>query len=218
MGKLTFLFVGFEKKAIKTIKPLLNHPYINYRFEATYERGGENYLFILSAGLDNICQIVERIKSDKKNKYNNILLYTGIDEKLILGCYKQGITDFINKDLPKNIIKAKLLHYADYKKKRKKSSAKIRLGNVTINTKKRKVTRKGAEVNLTKTEYDILSLLTTDMNKIYSRDEIYQYVWGKNIVVGERTLDVHMNNLRKKIGKSKIKTRKGIGFMVNTEL
>ncbi len=217
MSKQTFLFLGFDKKTIKSIKPLLNHQTLEYLFLDIFEKGIEVNLIVLSADNENVCQILSKIKSDKKNKNTNVLLYTSINEKLILNCYQQGISDFIDKDLPKTIIQAKFLYYADCKKRSKKSS-KIRIGNLTINIKKRKVTRKGNEVNLTKTEYDILSLLTTDMNKIYSRDEIYQFVWGKNIVVGERTLDVHMNNLRKKIGKSKIKTRKGIGFMMNTEL
>ncbi len=166
MSKQTFLLIGFDKKTMKMLKPLLNLPSIDYRFEDKYEKGDDYHLIVLSADLENICQMLSKIKSDKKKKYSNILLYTGVDEELILNCYHQGISDFIDKNLPKSIIKAKLLHYAECKKKRKKSASKIRIGNLTINTKKRKVTRKGLEVNLTKTEYDILSLLTTDMNKI----------------------------------------------------
>jgi two-component system alkaline phosphatase synthesis response regulator PhoP len=218
MSKQTFLFLGFDKKSTKFIKPLLNNKVVDYTFSNNYNKGLELNLIVINAENENSCHFLEEIKSDKKNKNTNVLLYTSIDEKHILNCYKMGISDFIDKNLPESIIKAKLMHYVDCRKRNKKSSSKIKIGNLTVNIKKRKVTRKGVEVNLTKTEYDILSLLTTDQSKIYSRDEIYQYVWGKTIVVGERTLDVHMNNLRKKIGKSKIRTRKGIGFMINTEL
>jgi DNA-binding response OmpR family regulator len=220
MSKQTFLFIGFDKKSSKFFKTILDNKTINFSFVEKYNKNETNdiNLIVLNAEYDKTCLILSDIRSDKKRKDTSVLLYTKIDEKYILNCYKSGISDFIDKKLPSGIIRAKLTYYINYKKKSKKSSLKIKIGNVTINTKKRKVTRKGAEINLTKTEYDILTLLTTDRSKIYSRDEIYQYVWGKTIIVGERTLDVHMNNLRKKIGKNKIKTRKGIGFMINPEL
>ena len=89
---------------------------------------------------------------------------------------------------------------------------------MVINPKKNKVTKKGSELDLTKIELELLKLLVSDRSKIFTRQEIYHQIWGDDIIVGDRTLDVHMNNLRKKIGKDIIITKKGIGFGINPML
>ena len=148
-----------------------------------------------------------------------VFLVTPINETLLLQCFQNGIDDFIDENWTDELIKAKISAFFYCRKKFKKDAGKkIRIGNLTINPKKRKVLRKGKELSLTKIEYEILTLLAKDMEKIFSREEIYEHIWGRKIIVGERTLDVHMNNLRKKIGKNKIRTKKGVGFGINTGL
>lgn len=61
-------------------------------------------------------------------------------------------------------------------------------------------------------EFELLALLASKTNKVFTRDEIYSSVWGDNIIVGDRTIDVHIRKLREKIGNDLIKTVKGVGY------
>ena len=100
------------------------------------------------------------------------------------------------------------------KRKRKEGglAQTISLGDLKIFPEERKVTKKSTEVELTKKEFDLLMLLATKPGKVFVREEIYSRIWGNEIVVGDRTLDVHVRNLREKIGEKNIKTSKGTGY------
>jgi two-component system alkaline phosphatase synthesis response regulator PhoP len=65
---------------------------------------------------------------------------------------------------------------------------------------------------LPRKEFELLSLLTSKPGKVFTRDEILEKVWGTDIVVGDRTIDVHVRKLREKLGEECIKTVKGIGY------
>jgi len=68
------------------------------------------------------------------------------------------------------------------------------------------------EMVLPRKEFELLSLLVSKPGKVFTREEIYFSVWGENVVVGDRTIDVHIRKLREKIGNEHIKTLKGIGY------
>lgn len=70
----------------------------------------------------------------------------------------------------------------------------------------------GEEVTLPKKEFELLTLLYSKPQKVFSREEIFNTVWGSNVIVGERTIDVHIRKLREKIGDKYIKTVKGVGY------
>ncbi len=217
MNVINILPVGFSKKGISKLQKNLGNSFsiINTNSPASLKK---LHLILINWKSEEVCNEVNKYTQEKQTNSLPVLLYTPINETLILQCFQQGIADFIDDNLSNEIIKAKLKALVNYHKKINSGKKKIKIGSVTINPKKRKVTRKGKEVDLTKIEYDILNLLASDRTKIYSRDEIYEHIWGRNVIVGERTLDVHMNNLRKKIGKNKIKTKKGIGFGINPDL
>ena len=70
----------------------------------------------------------------------------------------------------------------------------------------------GQEVILPKKEFELLALLHSKPQKVFTRDEIYQAIWGDEIVVGDRTIDVHIRKLREKLGEDYIRTVKGVGY------
>ncbi len=70
----------------------------------------------------------------------------------------------------------------------------------------------GAEIILPKKEFELLALLHSKPQKVFTRDEIYQAIWGDEIVVGDRTIDVHIRKLREKLGEDYIRTVKGVGY------
>ncbi|MDR1861376.1 MAG: response regulator transcription factor [Bacteroidales bacterium] len=88
----------------------------------------------------------------------------------------------------------------------------VTIGNLVID-KERYLVKKGkSEMILPRKEFELLSLLVSKPGKVFTRDEIYCNVWGDNVVVGDRTIDVHIRKLREKIGNEHIRTLKGVGY------
>lgn len=88
----------------------------------------------------------------------------------------------------------------------------IRSGDLVIDKERYLVLLKGQEIFLPRKEFELLSLLISKPYKVFSREEIFDRVWGDNIVVGDRTIDVHIRKLREKLGDDLIKTVKGVGY------
>lgn len=88
----------------------------------------------------------------------------------------------------------------------------IRIGNLTIDKEKVLVFKDKEAISLAKKEFELLSLLASKPGKVFSREEIFKNVWGNDVIVGNRTIDVHVRKVREKIGSAYIKTIKGIGY------
>lgn len=88
----------------------------------------------------------------------------------------------------------------------------ITIGNLLIDKERYLIRIGDNEMILPRKEFELLSLLVSKPGKVFTREEIYFSVWGENVVVGDRTIDVHIRKLREKIGNSHIKTLKGIGY------
>lgn len=88
----------------------------------------------------------------------------------------------------------------------------IKLGDLVIDKEKYTVINGGVELALPRKEFSLLLLLISKPEKVFTRDEIYSAIWGDAIVVGDRTIDVHIRKLREKIGEKYIKTVKGVGY------
>ena len=88
----------------------------------------------------------------------------------------------------------------------------IELGDLVIDKDNFKVTKNGENFLLPKKEFDLLYLLASNTQKVFKREEILDKVWGNDVIVGERTIDVHIRRLREKLGDNSIQTLKGIGY------
>jgi two-component system alkaline phosphatase synthesis response regulator PhoP len=88
----------------------------------------------------------------------------------------------------------------------------VSIGNLIIDKERYLVRLGNEEMILPRKEFELLSLLVSKPGKVFTREEIYFSVWGDNVVVGDRTIDVHIRKLREKIGNDHIKTLKGIGY------
>ena len=97
-----------------------------------------------------------------------------------------------------------------FKEEEVKDSVKI--GNLVINRDEYKIVLKGKEIILPRKEFELLSLLASKPGKVFKRDEILDKVWGNEVIVGGRTIDVHIRKLREKIGDDSFKTIKGVGY------
>lgn len=92
------------------------------------------------------------------------------------------------------------------------SANTVTIGNLIIDKERYLIMKDGEEMILPRKEFELLSLLVSKPGKVFTREEIYYSVWGDNVVVGDRTIDVHIRKLREKIGNDQIKTLKGIGY------
>ena len=127
-----------------------------------------------------------------------------------------GADDYITKPIKPNVLKSKvnalLRRHYKFQNKSKNEELLLVFDELVINTDEFKVTVKEKEVDLAKKEFELLMLLVSKPGKVFQREEILRKVWGKEVIVGDRTIDVHIRKLRKKIGKSYIKTLKGVGY------
>jgi two-component system alkaline phosphatase synthesis response regulator PhoP len=86
------------------------------------------------------------------------------------------------------------------------------VGDIIINREEYKIVKKGIEIILPRKEFELLALLTSKPSKVFKREVILDKVWGNEVVVGGRTIDVHIRKLREKIGEEHFKTVKGVGY------
>lgn len=128
-----------------------------------------------------------------------------------LAGFEAGADDYITKPIkPKLLIsriKALLRRY-----NHSASATPVTLEELQIDLEKYLVIRQGEQITLPRKEFELLALLASKPNKVFTREEIYAKVWGNEVIVGERTIDVHVRRIREKIGLENIKTIKGVGY------
>lgn len=88
----------------------------------------------------------------------------------------------------------------------------VKVGEIIINRDEYKIIQEGEEIILPRKEFELLSLLASRPGKVFKREEILDKVWGNEVIVGGRTIDVHIRKLREKIGDNHFKTVKGVGY------
>ncbi len=88
----------------------------------------------------------------------------------------------------------------------------IQAGDLSISQEKRMVKKAGQDIELPKKEFELLWLLASKPGKVFTREEIFEKIWGPDIIVGQRTIDVHIRKLRAAIGENYVKTVKGVGY------
>jgi two-component system alkaline phosphatase synthesis response regulator PhoP len=86
------------------------------------------------------------------------------------------------------------------------------IGDLLIDRERYMVEKSGTRLELPRKEFELLALLASRPGKVFTRDEILEKVWGNEVIVGDRTIDVHIRKLREKLGEELIKTVKGIGY------
>ncbi|MGM0620529.1 MAG: response regulator transcription factor [Bacteroidota bacterium] len=174
-------------------------------------------LDVMMPEMDGIaaCEEIRKIPT-LNNTIIAFLTARGEDYSQIAG-FEAGADDYITKPVrPKVLIsrvKALLKRTGEsgpvtYNK----DSNTMTIGNLLIDKERYLIRIDDQEMVLPRKEFELLSLLVSKPGKVFTREEIYSSVWGENVVVGDRTIDVHIRKLREKIGSAHIKTLKGIGY------
>ena len=154
-----------------------------------------------------------RILPQLKDTIITFLTARGEDYSQVAG-FEAGADDYITKPIkPKVLVsKIKSLLRRLHNELSKVNSEVVHIGDLTIDREAYKIISKGVEIVLPRKEFELLSLLASKPGKVFKRDEILDKVWGNEVVVGGRTIDVHIRKLREKIGDNSFKTIKGVGY------
>ena len=135
----------------------------------------------------------------------------GEDYSQVAG-FEAGADDYITKPIKPKVLVSKVKALLRRFKNEEAADSTINAGDLIINREEYKIVRGKEEFILPRKEFELLALLASKPGKVFKRDEILDRVWGNEVVVGGRTIDVHIRKLREKIGDEKFKTVKGVGY------
>jgi two-component system, OmpR family, alkaline phosphatase synthesis response regulator PhoP len=159
-------------------------------------------------------EVCRRLREHPDLKRTTITFLTARDEDVSqIRALDVGGDDFITKPIKPQVFisRIKALLRRD-KPEIIEHSHIIRIANLEINKEKVQILRGTEIIDLPKKEFELLLLLVSKPGKVFTREEIYNKIWGSDVIVGDRTIDVHIRKLREKIGVENIKTFKGIGY------
>lgn len=134
-----------------------------------------------------------------------------------LAGFDAGADDYMAKPIKPKILVARVKALLKRQTNDPDSEGTDQYGCLIIDRERHLVYRDGKTIELPKKEYQLLLLLVSKVGKVFSRNHIYDSLWGEDMVVGERTIDVHIRKLREKIGDDCIKTLKGVGYRFNED-
>ena len=170
-------------------------------------------LDVMMPDMDGIetCREIRGIEG-LKNVMVTFLTARNEDYSQIAG-FEVGADDYINKPIKPRVLLSRISALLRrYTVEDPNSNAKLIVGGLKIDRDKYLVEKEGVEFNLPKKEFELLALLASKPGKVFTRETILDTVWGDEVVVGDRTIDVHVRKLREKLGENYIKTVKGIGY------
>ena len=179
-------------------------------------------LDVMMPGMDGIetCEII-RANSNYDNIIIAFLTARSEDYSQVAGL-EAGADDYINKPIKPKVlvsrVKALLRRKTSEDTNQNISNSSINISDLNIDRESYQVERDGIEISLPRKEFEILYLLATKPGKVFKREEIFDKVWGDDVIVGGRTIDVHVRKLRRKLGRDYIVTVKGVGYKFNSSI
>jgi two-component system alkaline phosphatase synthesis response regulator PhoP len=126
--------------------------------------------------------------------------------------FEAGADDYIAKPIKPKVLVSKVKALLRRLKESEVHGDTLNVGNIEINREEYKIIKDGIEIILPRKEFELFYLLASKPGKVFKREEILDRVWGNEVVVGGRTIDVHIRKLREKIGDDFFKTIKGVGY------
>jgi two-component system, OmpR family, alkaline phosphatase synthesis response regulator PhoP len=140
----------------------------------------------------------------------------GEDYSQIAG-FDAGADDYITKPVKPKVLISRIKALLRRYKEPETIIEEIKLKNITIDKERYLILKDSKEITLPKKEFELLSLLASKPDKVFTREEIFSKVWGNDVIVGDRTIDVHVRKIREKLGIESIKTIKGVGYKFEIE-
>ena len=180
--------------------------------KAKKERPHLIILDVMMPEMDGIeaCEIIRK-NPDLKDTLITFLTARGEDYSQVAG-FDAGADDYITKPIKPKVLVSKVKALLRRFKEQEVENENVKIGNLVINREEYKIILEGTEIVLPRKEFELLSLLASKPGKVFKREEILDKVWGNEVIVGGRTIDVHIRKLREKIGNESFKTIKGVGY------
>ena len=168
---------------------------------------------VMMPSMDGI-EACEKLRSDEKFNDTIIMFLTARGEDYShVAAYDAGADDYVTKPVKPKILVSKVKGLLRrLKKVIDKDINEIVFDDIKIDREKYKVYISDNVLNLPRKEFELLYLLASKPDKVYKREKIMETVWGSEVVVGDRTIDVHIRKLREKVGDKYFKTIKGVGY------
>jgi two-component system alkaline phosphatase synthesis response regulator PhoP len=126
--------------------------------------------------------------------------------------FDAGADDYIAKPIKPKLLVSKVKALLRRLKEDEQNSETLNVGGIEINREAYKIVKDEVEIVLPRKEFELFYLLASKPGKVFTREEILDKVWGNEVIVGGRTIDVHIRKLREKIGEELFKTIKGVGY------
>jgi two-component system alkaline phosphatase synthesis response regulator PhoP len=172
-------------------------------------------LDVMMPGMDGI-ETCEQLRTlpELKDVIIAFLTARGEDYSQVAG-FDAGADDYISKPIKPKVLISRikaLLKRVRVTGETDDEVKIVRVGDLVIDPNRYLVIRSGVELHLPRKEFSLLYLLAGKPGKVFARDDIYRVVWGDDVIVGDRTIDVHIRKLREKIGDEQIRTVKGVGY------
>lgn len=153
-------------------------------------------------------QTCEAVRKNPELKDTMVVFLSAVqEEQCQIESYEAGADDYITKPVSMRVLCSRV--GAIMKRLSPQTAEKPQL---TLDIARRIVITQQGEIALPRKEFDILQLLYSEPDRVFTREEIFRTIWGCEVVVGDRTLDVHIRRLRRKLGDEVIETYKGVGF------
>ncbi|MBN8577624.1 MAG: response regulator transcription factor [Cyclobacteriaceae bacterium] len=144
-----------------------------------------------------------------------VFLTARAEEYSEVAAFDVGADDYILKPIKPRALMSRISALFRRDSKKKNTSSQIKIGELIIDRTSYTVQVKGREISLPKKEFELLFFLAQNPNKVFSRDDLLQNIWGSDVYVLARTVDVHIRKVREKIGDDYITTVKGVGYKFN---
>jgi two-component system alkaline phosphatase synthesis response regulator PhoP len=141
-----------------------------------------------------------------------LFLTARTEEYSEVAAFDIGADDYLSKPIKPRALMSRISALFRRKREDKKDKSVIKVGDLTIDKSSYTVLKNGDPVTLPKKEFELLYYLAENPNKVHTRDELLQNIWGSDVYVLARTVDVHIRKVREKIGEGYISTLKGVGY------
>ena len=166
---------------------------------------------VMMPKMDGITAVEEIRKIPELDNTLIIFLTARSEDYSQIAGFEAGADDYVSKPIKPKILISRIT--AMLRRSAKTDDSKvIKINGLEIDPSSFVVLKNGKKISLPKKEFKLLQLLASSPNKVFTRDEIFTKVWGDDVIVGDRTIDVHIRKIREKIGNEYITTIKGIGY------
>lgn len=168
-------------------------------------------LDVMMPVMDGI-EACENLRKDNRFEDTIIMFLSARSEDYShVAAFDVGADDYVNKPIKPKVLNSKVSALLRRFTKNE-TNTNIVHGDLTINLDEYKVILKGEKISFPRKEFELLRLLASQPDKVFKREKIMEAVWGNDVIVGDRTIDVHIRKLREKMGNAYFKTIKGVGY------